>query len=139
MTVTQMHAAGDGVFPYGADEYPNSLWGTDAATRATVYVVDDDESMRMGLASLLGAAGLLGGSPVGVPGLPGVNGGRPAQVEQPAAGLSRTVPVTDRPRPATPSPPATPVPGGAANPASSPSPMAHPRGGPSRSHPGKSK
>jgi FixJ family two-component response regulator len=57
MTLTQTHAAGEGGLLYGADEYRNSPFGTDAVTQPTVYVIDDDESMLMGLAGLLGAAG----------------------------------------------------------------------------------
>jgi FixJ family two-component response regulator len=57
MTVTQTHAAGERGLPFGTDEYPDSLFGTEAVTQPTVYVIDDDESMLMGLASLLGAVG----------------------------------------------------------------------------------
>ncbi|HEX3157638.1 MAG TPA: response regulator [Gemmatimonadaceae bacterium] len=57
MPVMQMHAAGEHRLPHGADEYPQPPFWSEAATRPTVYVVDDDESMLVGLASLLRAAG----------------------------------------------------------------------------------
>jgi len=50
-------AASEGGLSYGTDENLKSRFERDVTTRPTVYVVDDDESMRMGLAGLLGAAG----------------------------------------------------------------------------------
>ena len=56
MTATQTQGAGAAGFAYCADDCTECV-GSESPTRPTVYVVDDDDSMLMGLASLLGAAG----------------------------------------------------------------------------------
>ncbi len=56
MTPTQTQSEGDGGFAYCADDFTRSV-RSEATRRPTVYVVDDDDSILTGLASLLGAAG----------------------------------------------------------------------------------
>src|SRR5215213_5078378 len=57
MTFAHTPAADEGGLSHGTDENLKSHFERDVTTRPTVYVVDDDESMCMGLAGLLGAAG----------------------------------------------------------------------------------
>ena len=57
MTVMQSYATGERRLPHGADEYFESPFWSEAATRPTVYVIDDDEPTLMALTSLLHAAG----------------------------------------------------------------------------------
>ena len=56
MTLMQTQSEGEDGFAYCADDCTRSV-RSEATRRPTVYVVDDDDSMLMGLASLLGAAG----------------------------------------------------------------------------------
>jgi FixJ family two-component response regulator len=59
MIAAQSHTAGQGGPQYDAPDFSKSLFGSDSPTRPTVYVIDDDESMLMALASLLASAGYL--------------------------------------------------------------------------------
>ena len=56
MTLTQTQSGGEDGFAYCADDCTRSV-RSEATRGPTVYVVDDDDSMLTGLASLLGAAG----------------------------------------------------------------------------------
>jgi len=56
MTPTQTQSEGEDGFAYCADDFTRSV-RSEATRRPTVYVVDDDDSILTGLASLLGAAG----------------------------------------------------------------------------------
>lgn len=82
-------------------------------------------------------AGLLGASPVRLPGLPGAGDKPPGEVRQPAVhsstSISNSHSATRVPAPTVaPQPPAPTT-------TASPTPAGHPRGGPSRPHPGRSK
>src|SRR5262245_2299309 len=97
--------------------------------------------IRVGLllSLMLLIAGLFGASPVPVPGLRGIDGGgQPVQIEQPGAAPSHGSPAAPRTRQETPVPSAAPTPT-AGSATASVNPGGRPRGGPSRSHPGKPK